>query len=357
MNGASLIKPLENPIRLPPTRRTFLKGTALWLLAAAGHLWTVRPAHAAKPPFKDRIEALKGQVVRVYDPRMVDEQGEVQVAVIQGWITGALEQLTGQRGVEAWRALFNPSDRVAIKVNALGGTRIATHPRVAEATARALQEAGVPPTQILIWDRSSRELSRAGYDIRRKGRGPLCFGTDEVGYEPRPTIHGSIGSCFSPILTRWATALVVVPPLKDHDLSGVSLSMKNLFGVIHNPNKYHDSGCAPYLVDLLSAPMIQEKLRLIVCDAHRAQCHGGPAYVPQWAWPCRSLLVGADPVALDRIGLQIIEDRRGRMGLSSLAADGRPPIHIQMAHERGLGEGRPEAIKVHEMGPCVNDHP
>jgi uncharacterized protein (DUF362 family) len=323
--------------------------TASWFFATAGRHVMVRPSLAASSPIRDLIDSLRGRVVRVQDSGLVDARGEVQLNVINTWITRALERLTGQRGVEAWRVLFRPSDRVAIKVNALGGPRIATHPRVAMAIAHGLQEAGVPSDQILIWDRTSRELRRAGYDLRTEGNGPLCFGTEIWGYESLPRIHRSVGSCFSTILTRWATSLVDVPVLKDHDLSGVSLSMKNLFGVIHNPNKYHDSGCTPYLVDLLAHPLVKEKLRLIVCDAHRAQCQGGPAYVPRWAWPYRGLLVGFDPVALDRVGAQIIEKQRERMGLPSLTEEDRPPIHIQLAHQRSLGEGQPDAIQLHEL--------
>jgi uncharacterized protein (DUF362 family) len=335
---------------LPLHRRTFLKCAGAAVLAAAGP-YGLRGATSAAALFPtETIKGLRARVVRVHDPAMVDDRGEVQAAVIRAWLTRALEQLTGQHGAAAWQALFRPSDQVAIKVNTLGGPRIATHPHVAEAVARGLQEAGVPSRQILVWDRSSRELSRGGYGIRIKGDGPFCFGTDELGYEAQPRIHGSIGSCFSPILTRWATALIDVPVLKDHDLSGVSLSMKNLFGVIHNPNKYHDSGCSPYLADLLGCPMVQEKLRLIVCDAHRGQCHGGPAFVSRWAWPCRELLIGADPVALDRVGHHMIEDRRHHVGLPSLQEEGRAPVHIQAAYMLGLGEGRIEAIQIHEIG-------
>jgi uncharacterized protein (DUF362 family) len=281
---------------------------------------------------------------------MVDASGGVKQAIVQQWITGALERITGQRGQEAWRAIFDPSDRVAIKVNALGGPRIGTSPQVTLAIAQGLMDAGVDPKQILIWDRSARELRDAGYAIREDDGGPLCFGTDRAGYEPAPRMNGSIGSCFSQILTRWATALVDVPVLKDHDLSGVSLAMKNLFGVIHNPNKYHDSGCSPYLADLLGSPEIQGKLRLIVCDGHRAQCQGGPAHVPKWTWPYRGLLVGTDPVALDTVGAKILEGRRREMGLPSLEEAGRAPVHIRAAQERGLGESRLEAIRTHELG-------
>jgi uncharacterized protein (DUF362 family) len=288
-------------------------------------------------------------VVIVRDPHMLDG-GPARTGSVQMWLTRAMERLTGRRGVEAWKCVFDPADRVAIKVNAVGGPGIATSPMVALAVARNLLEAGVSPRNIVIFDRTGSELRKAGYELRMDGEGPLCFGTDRNGYESLPRIHGSIGSCFSPVLTRWATALVNVPVLKDHDLSGVSLSMKNLYGVIHNPNKYHDSGCSPYLADLLDHPEVRDKHRLTVIDAHRAQCQGGPAHAPRWVWPFGGLLVGSDAVAVDAVGAGIIEGRRGELGLPSLQEAGRPAVHIQTAAERGLGEGRREAIRVYEMG-------
>ena len=110
--------------------------------------------------------------------------------------------------------------------------------------------------------------------------------------------------------------------------------MKNLFGVIHNPNKYHGSGCDPYLSDLFEHPSVKEKFRLSVCDAHRAQCQGGPAYVAKWSWPFGGFLVAADPVALDTVGAGILEDRRRSLGLPSLEEAGRPPVHLKTAHRK-----------------------
>ena len=36
-----------------------------------------------------------------------------------------------------------------------------------------------------------------------------------------------------------ATAVINVPQVKDHGICGMTLAMKNFFGAIHNPNKYH----------------------------------------------------------------------------------------------------------------------
>jgi uncharacterized protein (DUF362 family) len=289
-------------------------------------------------------------VCLVRDRMLGERAGHGDPGLIRAWIRRALEELTGEHGREAWRFFFGPDDRIAIKVNSMGGSQIAARPELATALAWELMDAGVPGRQIIIWDRTTRELQQAGYHIREEGEGPLCLGTDRLGYEQLPRVHGTIGSCFSPILARWATALIDVPVLKDHDLAGVSLSMKNLFGAIHNPNKYHDQACAPYLVDLLEHPVVRGKLRLVICDATRAQCQGGPSYSARWVWPFSGLLLAADPVALDRTGESIISAKRRELGLPSLEEEDRAPSHISLAGQRGLGEDRLEAIKLRELG-------
>ena len=330
-------------------RRAFLRGIAAGLLGLGGTATISMPSFALTPPSPGESARMHGHVVVLRGGEMARGDGTPSPDAILKSITKAIERLTGRKGADSWRAIFQPGDRVAIKVNALGGRGIATRPEVAMAIAAGIQTAGISPEQILIWDRSTDELQTAGFAIRERGSGPMCFGTDRLGYESVPSVHGTIGSCFSRILTRWATALVVVPVLKDHDLSGVSLSMKNLFGLIHNPNKYHDSACAPYLADLLGHPEVRRRMRLVVCDGLRAQCHGGPSHAPKWSWPYGGLLIGTDPVAVDRIGAQIIEERRRTLGLPSLTEEGRPAVHITLAQEKGLGEGRTERITLDEV--------
>ena len=97
----------------------------------------------------------------------------------------------------------------------------------------------------------------------------------EIPVEGEIESSGRIGSCFSRIVAEQVDALICVPVLKDHSLAGVSLGMKNYYGAIHNPNKYHDDHCDPFIVDVVSHRFIRSKWRLTVCDATRAQCHAG----------------------------------------------------------------------------------
>ena len=287
----------------------------------------------------------KSRVVHLRNDALLDSNREVNLSVAEEMVKSGMLRLTGESAPDqAWKSLFQPDDIIGIKVNSLGGRQIATHPVIVNAVISGLKTAGVPEKNIIVWDRLTKELSRAGYTINTSDKGVRCFGTD-TGYDRYPEIIGSIGSCFSTIVSSQCTALINIPVLKDHDLAGVSLSLKNFYGAIHNPNKYHDNNCDPYVADLNTHPYIKNKQRLIVCDAITLQCHGGPAYKPQWAFDYRGLLLSRDPVAIDRIGARLIEEKRKEKGLPSLKESGREPLHIATAASKGLGTDNPDEIE------------
>ena len=292
----------------------------------------------------------KSKVILAQGKRLVNVNGKADASLITKAIDSALEKITDTKNPsDAWRKLFNENDVVGIKVNCLAGKRFSPHVELIESIINGLKSAGVKEGNILIFERFNKELKDAGFGIRKGKNSIKCFGTDDLpqsGYDRQPQIIGSVGSCFSQIISSYCTAIVNVPVLKDHDLAGTSIGMKNFFGIIHNPNKYHDSNCNPYIADLNSHPYIKGKLRLIICDALKAQYNGGPAFKPQWAWDYRGILVGTDPVALDRIGTQIIEDKRKEVNMLSLKEAGREPIYINTAAKLGLGFDDPALIDV-----------
>jgi uncharacterized protein (DUF362 family) len=288
----------------------------------------------------------KSRVVQIRNRSVFTQENKVNSAIALEMLTAGMLHLTGTATPdEAWKALFKPDDVVGIKINALGGRQIATRPAVVDAVAAGLASAGIPQENIIIWDRLSGELEKAGYILNTSDSGVKCFGTDK-GYDLEPEIIGSIGSCFSSIVSSRCTALINIPVLKDHDLSGVSLSLKNFYGAIHNPNKYHDNNCDPYIADLNSHPYIKDKLRLVICDALTMQYQGGPSYKPQWSSTCCTLLLSRDPVAIDRIATILIEDERRKRGLPTLKDAARDPIHIATAARKGLGTDSLNSIEL-----------
>jgi uncharacterized protein (DUF362 family) len=249
--------------------------------------------------------------------------------------------------VEAMKRLFRPSDVVGIKVNCIAGRGLSSRPEVALQLAAWLQAAGLPAENVVIWDRTERELRDAGFTPNR-GHGVRVIGTDQD-YDRRVREWGPSGSRFARLLVEDLTALIDLAVLKDHGLAGVSLGLKNWYGVVDNPNKLHAEGCNPFVPHLALDPLIREKLRLTVVDGTTGQCHGGPGRSPRWAWPHQGFLAGTDVVAVDAVGWRLIEARRKELGLKSLTEEGREPRAIATAAKLGLGVADTSRIEVVEV--------
>jgi uncharacterized protein (DUF362 family) len=277
-------------------------------------------------------------------PALVTATGAIDAKVLEAALGAVVARAVGEpTPVAAFRRLFKPTDVVGIKVGCLGGRGVSTRPEVALQLAAFLQAAGVPADRIYVWDRTDRELRAAGYAIAG-GPGVRVFGTNE-NYDEHLVEWGPSASRFDRVLATELTALVSCCPLKDHGLAGASLTMKNWYGAIHNPNKLHDDNCAPFVPHLVACPAIHDKLRLNVVDGSVAQCHGGPGRAPRWAWPYGGFLASTDPVAVDAVGWQVLEARRKEVGLPPLAAEGREPRYLAGAARLGLGVADPARIQ------------
>jgi len=318
-----------------------------------GGLFGTEAAEASAP--RTRFTPLRkdGVVVIVRHSQAVSAARKVDRSAVAKMLAAGVMRLAGGKDAsEAWRRFFSPGDVVGLKVNCLGAPTTHTHVEVALAVADGLRRAGLPDRNVIIFDRLTEELARAGFPVNT-GSGLRCFGTDHRGYDAEPTTAGDVASCFSRIVSQDCTALVNLPLLKDHDVAGVSISLKNHFGCINNPNKLHLDGCCPAVADLNLAPMLREKQRLIVCDALEVTYDGGPTYRPATTARYGALLIGTDPVALDRVGWQVIERLRAKAGFKPLRAVGREPRYIAVAGDRGHRLGVADPSRLQEITVSV----
>jgi uncharacterized protein (DUF362 family) len=323
-------------------RRTFAS-SLLW--ASAGAVSGI--AVPIRLPGKAPEQSL---VVLARSPRLKREGNDLGKQEVTSFLNEALRRITGQPSAgDAWKMLFSPHERVGIKLSCLPGRPLSSSPGLVMSIVEGLLSTGIKPERIVVWERSARELKRAGFRI---SRGHVrVIGTDMLphgGYSDRIEFSGSVGTCFSRIMDS-VDALISVPVLKDHDISGVSISLKNFYGAIYNPNKFHANHCDPYIADLCAHPLIRNKLRLTVCDASRIQVHNGPAFFPRYALDYGGILVSADPVALDYSGWKIIEEERKKMNLKTLEESGRAPRYLLSAMKLKLGQARKSHIRLVEI--------
>ena len=341
------------------SRREFLQNCLAGVVAldAAGHSTTKSAAGPSGQSARSTVLIVRDPQLRGALAEGAERQeksgrgGQVDPQRIRGLLDRAMEGLFHSSDLrQTWGKVVRPGQRVGVKVNTLGGRGLSTDVQLVEAICERLREAGIRLRDVVVWDRDSEEMERAGFRIRTGGDQVQCYGTDRVGYEERLVSFGSVGSRLSKILTEHCDVLINVPVLKDHDGAGVTIALKNMYGVIHNPNKYHPDGCNPYIADVNALPEVRRKLRLHICDATTACYEGGPGFKPQFAWQANALLVATDPVALDYAGWQMIERKRAAQGLKTLAADGRMPKYIATAAdaEHRLGNNDPRRITLVE---------
>jgi hypothetical protein len=272
----------------------------------------------------------------------VKDNDRLAPETIRQMLDAAIVKLTGLGDAQAaWATLFAPHERIAIKVNTVLGGRLWTHVPLALAVAECLQDAGVPPEQVIIFDRYNVELMGAGYTINRSGPGVRCTGTDFKYTGGWKLMDEDIK--FSDVLLN-SDALINIPVLKDHAMAGITFALKNHYGTFDSPEKYHDARTRQAVAELNALPPIKERARLIVGDV---------LAVASGTWRSvmggDSILMSFDPVAHDAAGLQLYGDLMAAKGSSSTAALKLAAPWLKNAAALGLGTYDPAHIELMEV--------
>jgi len=294
----------------------------------------------------------ESRVVTARDAQLRGGGSSLDSGRLLAMLDRAVQALYGTNSPQqAWKKVARPGEVVGLKVNGLAGRGISTNVLLVELICERLREAGIAGKDLIIWDRLNADLESAGFRLGSRGDQPRVMGNDVAGYEDDLAVYGSVGSLLCKTLTQECDAVINIPVLKDHGIAGVTLALKNMFGAIHNPNKYHLNAGDPYVADVNMLAPIRQKLRLHICDATTAEYEGGPSYMPQWTWSYNGLLVSRDPVALDTVGWQIIERKRAEKGMKSLEALKRAPRYIATAADtqHRLGTNDPRRIEQVEV--------
>jgi uncharacterized protein (DUF362 family) len=301
----------------------------------------------ADAPAEMRVDTFgsgKSTVVEVRWRDAVDLHGIVDGAAVRAMLAAAMARLVGS-GVP-FAEWASPQVKVGIKVNTITSQAFA-HPEVTGAVAEGLVAAGVSPLAITVWDHDSDSLQRCGYVCDQTGApGYVCLGTRPVDMGAAKQITVADKPMMLSPLVEANDVIFNIAALKDHSMAGVTLSLKNNFGMLLDPQPLHGafwdgSGCEPGISDLAARPEIRDRLGLAMIDGLLGVCEGGPGSAePAYVFRYAGLLVSRDPVALDRRGLAIIEARRALLGLPPLAArtvpNPSPPIHIENAAAKGV---------------------
>jgi hypothetical protein len=286
------------------------------------------------------------KVVRAAHAGVWDGGALVPQAVRQ-MLDSSIIALTGlDDPIAAWQALFAPNERIAIKVNVFRNSLIWTHLPLVQAVTDSLQEAGVPAEQIVVFDYYTSEFETAGYPVNRDGPGVRCYGSD-LDYTGGFSAAGRDVE-FSDILLG-CDALINMPVLKSHMISGITFALKNHYGSVNWPDALH-SPIGPAMAGLNALPPIKDRTRLIVGDMLEACIRYRGAW-PYWEADTvgDSILLSFDPVAHDTIGLQVLSQMLADDGGNTSAMMRMATPCLESSAELGLGTNDPAAIDLVEV--------
>ena len=244
------------------TRRDFLRGSTFTTLALAMGLF----------PQEEKIvaPAKKTKVVLIRDPNVMDAKGRINGKVIQRMLDDAVTSLFDEKDpVEAWKLLVGPKDVVGIKTNVW--TPLPTPEELEQAIKKRVMDAGVSENNVDITDRGVLESK----------------------------------------VFQKATALINARPLRTHAWSGVGGCIKNYVMFVPRPSKYHGNSCED-LGAIWNLPLVKDKTRLNVLVMLDPLFHGvgWHHFDSSYTWKYKGLLVGTDPVALDAVGLRVLQAKR-----------------------------------------------
>jgi uncharacterized Fe-S center protein len=277
------------------TRRDFIRGTVGATLSASvfGLQWPAGEAWA---------EA-RSLVTVVRDKSAMDSAKNIDIAVIDKMLTETLTRVTGQRNTkDAWLSLVQPNDMIGlVPTDHLNPT----HDEVLGVVINSLVDAGIPKDRI-----------RDAQDPRN---------------------------------AKKCDALIAIPGLKAHWLTGIGTVLKNYIMYSGSPSSYHRSNSSK-LGEIWNLPFVKGKTKLVLVDSLYPLCDKGPQADPRYMWHYNGLIAGTDPVAVETVCLKIITEKRNAIRGEPWPLS-PPPICVEAADKvYGLGTSRMERIQIQHYG-------
>jgi hypothetical protein len=284
----------------PVTRRDFLRGTLGTTLGASllGSKFLKAGGMTAGGTAAD-----SSLVTIVRDKGAMDANNTVNSDVLKA-MHDILIKVTGKiTPGDAWLSLVTPEDTIGLVPTPHLNP---THQEVVDAVKSSLIDAGIPGEKIL-------------------------------------------GAQGGPDKPKACTALIGLPGLKAHWLTGIGTVMKLYILYSGSPRNYHDENSAK-LGEIWNYPFVKGKTKLVLVDALHPLCDKGPQPDPRYKWPYNGLIAGIDPVAVETVCLRIIMEKRKAMRGEDWPLS-PPPLCVETADKvYGLGTSNWENIRIEHHG-------
>jgi len=331
-----------------------------------------------------------GRVVSVKSEKSVDTASNAANGdVVREMMARGLCALTGTKTApEAWRRFFAPADVVGIKVNCGGHPYVVSSYEIVAEAVRQLMALGIPTKQIYLYERFQNQLDEVNYAPHLpEGVTIVAAETanrraDNRGYDPAVYVEADLfgeedtRSNMMRLVSQKLTKIINIPNVKDHGATGATGCLKNVaYGSFSNVARTHHRGKShtySFVGTLASVEPLRSRAVLQIMDGLRGVWHGGPfSRTRRYVFYPKRIFFGTDPVAIDRLLLDIIDDERKAHGAISIydrspqylkvddgaARDAAPnvniiirePGHVEYAAKLGLGVADLARIKVQDI--------
>ena len=285
------------------TRRDLLKKTVA--VAGGSAVLLNLPIDAWAEPQQAAVK-----VALVRNQQLFANGDEPDAVIAKQMLDQAVCSLTGENDPNAaWKTILQPTDILGIKTNTWPS--LATPPVLEEALRERALGVGIKEENISVKDR---------------------------------------GVLDDPVFQK-ATALINIRPMRTHAWSGVGSLIKNYIVFSPAPSSLHDDSCAS-LATVHGFPQVKGKTRLHVLVMFRPQFHhlAASQVSEEFLWKYSGLLAGFDPVAVDSVGLRIIEAKRNDYFKENRPLN-PPAKHIALADTQyRLGTADPAKINMVKTG-------
>lgn len=313
----------------------------------------------------------KSRVVSVFHPgASASGKGldnvDLDQEVVRQMVNAGILAFTGEKDLkQAWRKIIpDVGKKVAIKINCqIQG--VFTKAKVVQPLVEGLIASGVPADNIIIYDMTFNAFDLAGFK-RNLGSGLKVGRVADFGGYSRFLFHrlanllvgGYENSAWNLLASvsresrfwvvrflanllllgkkaKWdCEYLINVPVLKALEgYSGVSLSMKNHYGSFGNPSEHHVD-IMEHIPVINGLPEIRMKTRLVLLDAVFGEYKWINGRDQRYVTRVNKVLIADDPVAIDTLGWQMIEELRKTHGMSPVSPQ---PVFIAKAAQMGIG--------------------
>lgn len=309
----------------------------------------VIPASAANPEvFSTERNAEPNPKVLIIEDANATEAFSPRTEVVQEMVRRGITELTGKAtSREAWLSLVSTQDIVGLKVYCKPGPNSGTRPAVVAAVAQALVASGLPPRQIIIWDKEEAELRDAGFyqlgeDLGVRVAASARAGWDETNSYDTPLIGNLVygdyefekkgdgvgrKSFVSKLVSQQMTRIINITPLLNHNTAGVCGNLYSLaIGSVDNSLRFEgDPGrLAQAVPELYALPVLGDRVALNITDALICQYEGGERGLLHYSSVLNQIRFSRDPVALDMLSIKEL-DRQRRL---ARAANVRPNLEL-----------------------------